>query len=159
MATPDEILRRLNDELAAQNPRGMFVTLQVLVFDLKRREVSCASAGHHELVLLSPGAQPRRVFPASGRPAGLFPNNPVEAETLPLRPGDTFVLFSDGVPEALDVQDEFYGDDRLVDALQSAPLDSAAATVQRVLSSVREFAAGARQADDITVVAARYTPE
>jgi sigma-B regulation protein RsbU (phosphoserine phosphatase) len=159
MATPDEILRRLNDELAAQNPRGMFVTLQVLVFDLKRREVSCASAGHHELVLLSPGAQPRRVFPASGRPAGLFPNNPVEAETLPLRPGDTFVLFSDGVPEALDVQDEFYGDDRLVDALQSAPLDSALATVERVMSSVRAFTSGARQADDITVVAARYTPE
>ena len=55
IAEPDEILRRLNDELAEQNPRGMFVTLQCLVFDLAQRRVSCAGAGHHQLVVVSPG--------------------------------------------------------------------------------------------------------
>ena len=55
IAEPDEILRRLNDELAEQNPRGMFVTLQCLVFDLEQRRVSCAGAGHHQLALALAG--------------------------------------------------------------------------------------------------------
>ncbi|HEY7512821.1 MAG TPA: fused response regulator/phosphatase, partial [Vicinamibacteria bacterium] len=68
---PDEILRRLNDELAEQNPRGMFVTLQCLVFDLPQRQVSCAGAGHHPLAVVSPGRPPRLACPSTGRPAGL----------------------------------------------------------------------------------------
>ena len=156
MTRPDEILQRLNDELAAQNPRGMFVTMQCLIFDLAERRVSWASAGHHELVVLSPGRAPRRACLASGRPAGLFPDNPVVAESLPLSPGDMFVLFSDGVSEALDVGDEFYGDDRLLETLQAVSGGSAADAVDRVLDDLRQFTAGAKQADDITVLAARY---
>ena len=82
IAEPDEILRRLNDELAEQNPRGMFVTMQCLVFDLEQRRVSCAGAGHHQLAVLSPGRPPRLACPSSGRPAGLMPFNPIERETL-----------------------------------------------------------------------------
>jgi sigma-B regulation protein RsbU (phosphoserine phosphatase) len=156
MTRPDEILLRLNDELAAQNPRGMFVTMQCLIFDLAERRVSWASAGHHELVVLSPGRPPRRACLASGRPAGLFPDNPVVAESLPLSPGDMFVLFSDGVPEALDVSDEFYGDDRLLETLEAVSGSSATDAVDRVLDDLRQFTAGAKQADDITVLAARY---
>ena len=85
IAEPDEILRRLNDELAEQNPRGMFVTLQCLVFDLEHRRVSCAGAGHHQLAVLSPGRPPRLACPSSGRPAGLMPSNPIERETLVAR--------------------------------------------------------------------------
>ena len=55
IAEPDEILRRLNDELAEQNPRGMFVTLQCLVFDLEQRRVSFAGAGHHQLAIALAG--------------------------------------------------------------------------------------------------------
>ncbi len=94
---PAEILSRLNDELAERNPRGMFVTMQCLVFDLELGRVSCAGAGHHSLAILSPGRPPRLACPSSGRPAGLMAPNPIERETFPLEPGDTFVLFSDGV--------------------------------------------------------------
>src|SRR6187431_2662750 len=97
---PAEILHRLNDELAERNPHGMFVTIQCLVFDLERRCVTGAGAGHHQLAILSPNRAPRLAFPSSGRPAGLFPANAIERETLALEPGDTFVLFSDGVSEA-----------------------------------------------------------
>src|SRR6185295_13677209 len=107
---PDEILRRLNDELAEQNPRGMFVTMQCLTFDLAQSRVSCAGAGHHQLAIVSPGQPPRLACPSSGRPAGLMPFNPIERETFPLEPGDTFVLFSDGVSEALNAAEDFYGE-------------------------------------------------
>jgi sigma-B regulation protein RsbU (phosphoserine phosphatase) len=158
IAEPDEILRRLNDELVEQNPRGMFVTLQCLVFDLERRQVKCACAGHHQLVILSPGRPPRWAFPSSGRPVGLMPCNPVESETLPLDPGDTFVLFSDGVSEAIDPTQGFYGEDRLLATLRSLPDATPGETTTRVLADVRAFAAGAKQSDDITVLAAQYVP-
>ena len=155
---PDEILRRLNDELAEQNPRGMFVTLQCLVFDLENRRVSCAGAGHHQLAVLSPGRPPRLACPSSGRPAGLMLSNPIEGEALPLEPGETFVLFSDGVSEAMNPEEDFYGEERLLAALATASGATAAETVTRVLADVRAFTAGAKQSDDITVLAVQYAP-
>jgi len=155
---PAEILRRLNDELAKQNPRGMFVTMQCLVFDFEHCRVSCAGAGHHQLAVLSPGRPPRLACPSSGWPAGLMVSNPIEHETFPLEPGETFVLFSDGVSEAMNATEDFYGEDRLLMALSASAGTSAADTVETVLADVRAFVAGAKQSDDITVVAARYAP-
>jgi sigma-B regulation protein RsbU (phosphoserine phosphatase) len=85
-------------------------------------------------------------------------SNPVESETVPLSPGDTFVLFSDGVSEAMNPAEDFFGEERLLAALAGTAGATAAETVQRVLTDVRAFAAGAKQSDDITVVAARYAP-
>ena len=76
---PDEILRRLNEELVAHNPRRMFVTIQCLVFDLAERQVSFAGAGHHCLVVLSPDRPPRLACESSGMPIGLMPPQPIEA--------------------------------------------------------------------------------
>jgi sigma-B regulation protein RsbU (phosphoserine phosphatase) len=156
IAEPDEILRRLNDELVEQNPRGMFVTLQCLVFDLEQKRLSCAGAGHHQLAVVSPGRPPRLACPSTGRPAGLMPFNPIERETLPLEPGDTFVLFSDGVSEAMNPEEDFYGEDRLLAALAACHGATPKDIVTRVLADVRQFADGAKQSDDITVLAVRY---
>jgi sigma-B regulation protein RsbU (phosphoserine phosphatase) len=155
---PDEILRRLNDELAEQNPRGMFVTMQCLVFDMKRKLVSCAGAGHHQLAILSPGARPRLACASTGRPAGLMLGNPITRETLPLEAGEMFVLFSDGVSEAMNEDEAFYGEERLLATLGAMPNAGSAETVTRVMTDLRAFTAGAKQSDDITVVAAQDAP-
>ena len=83
---PEVILRRLNDELFAQNPRGMFVTLQCLVFDVAARRITGASAGHHAAVGVTPGQPPRLVFTTSGRVLGLIPGGTYTSETIELRP-------------------------------------------------------------------------
>lgn len=153
---PETILRQLNDELLEQNPRGMFVTLQVLVFDWAQRRVTCASAGHHGAVLMSPGQPPRLVFTSSGRVLGLLPGEDVSCETLELSPGETFVLFTDGVSEAFDRDGELFGDERLLAHLQAAPGGNARETSLSVLDAVRHHAVGARQSDDITVMSVRY---
>ena len=153
---PAEILKRLNDELAEQNPRGMFVTIQCLVFDLAGKRVTCAGAGHHRLVILSRGQAPRLAFPSSGLPAGLMPLNPISSESMALESGDTFVLFSDGVSEALNVADEFFGEDRLLAMLDALDPRTPADIVRETLNAVRDFAGAAPQSDDITILAARY---
>ncbi len=155
---PAEILRRLNDELLAQNPRAMFITGQCLVFDLEHLRVSCAGAGHHQMAILTPGQPPRLACPSTGWPAGIMPNNPIESETFPLEPGATYVLFSDGVSEAMNEVEDFYGDDRLLTALSASAGTTAADTVATLLTDVRKFVGGAKQSDDITVVAVRYAP-
>jgi len=155
---PAEILTRLNDELTERNPRGMFVTMQCLIFDLAQRRVSFAGAGHHQLAIVSSGRPPRLACLSSGRPAGLMAFNPIEGETFPLEPGDTFVLFSDGVSEAMNAAEDFYGEERLLATLSAGADVSAADTVMRVLTDVRAFVAGAKQSDDIAVLAARYAP-
>ena len=135
----------------------MFVTIECLVFDLARRTLTCAGAGHDRLVILSPGRPPRLAFPSSGRPAGLMPFNPIERASMALSPGDTFVLFSDGVSEAMNAQEEFFGEERLMAHVAASPEAAAPSDiVAGLLEAVRAFAAGAPQSDDITILAARY---
>jgi sigma-B regulation protein RsbU (phosphoserine phosphatase) len=152
---PEEILRRLNDELLQQNPRGMFVTLQVLVFDPANRRVTCASAGHHAAACIVPGQSPRLAFTSSGRVLGLLPSDTISSETLELEPAETLVFFTDGVSEAFDSNGELFGEERLLAHLQASAGRSARETTLEVLDAVRRHAAGAKQSDDITVVSVR----
>ncbi len=153
--TPGEILRRLNDELLEQNPRGMFVTMQCMVFDLAARLVTGASAGHHAAIRVIPGQTPEPVFLSSGRVLGLMPAGDIPSETLQLRAGETLVLFTDGVSEAFDINQELFGDERLVAHLEDSAGDTARETTLGVLEAVRRHATGAKQSDDITVVSVR----
>jgi sigma-B regulation protein RsbU (phosphoserine phosphatase) len=154
--SPEAILRRLNDELLEQNPRGMFVTLQCLVFDLVRGSVTCASAGHHAAALIAPGRAPALVFTGSSRVLGLLPAGEITSETMALTGGETFLLFTDGVSEAFGPGGELFGEERLLSHLETSPAGSAQQTTRGVLDAVRRHAAGAPQSDDITVVAVQY---
>jgi phosphoserine phosphatase RsbU/P len=156
---PDEILRRLNEELLQQNPRGMFVTLQCLVFDLANGCVTCASAGHHGAVRMMPGGAPRFAFMASGPVLGLLPVAHISSETVQLQSGETFVLFTDGVSEAFDAREELFGEDRLLAELCARAGRSARETTTGIVEAVRRHAAGVQQSDDITVVAVRHSPQ
>jgi phosphoserine phosphatase RsbU/P len=153
--SPDEVLRRVNDELTVSNPRGMFVTLCCAVFDLPTGRVTCASAGHHAAVHLGPGRPPRLVFSSSGPVLGLIPGARFSSETLPFQPEETLVLFSDGVTEAFDPSQELLGEERLIEQLTREPGANAAATVASVLGAVQRHAAGAPQSDDLTILAVR----
>jgi sigma-B regulation protein RsbU (phosphoserine phosphatase) len=126
------------------------------VFDLTAKRVTVAGAGHHQLCILAPGQPPRLAFPSSGRPAGLMPLNPIVSESMALSPGDTFVLFSDGVSEAMNLSDGFFGEDRLLAMLGALDPRAPADIVRETLNAVRDFTGAAPQSDDITILAARY---
>lgn len=155
---PATILSALNDELAEQNPRGMFVTMQCAVFDLRRGRVTVAGAGHDQAVVLSSSGMPRLAFPSSGRVAGLMPGNEITSASLDLCPGDTLLFFSDGVSEAFNEAEELFGEERLLAHLARQPGTTAAETVASLLSAVRAHAGQAKQSDDISIVAARWDP-
>jgi sigma-B regulation protein RsbU (phosphoserine phosphatase) len=152
---PEEILKLLNAELAAQNPRMMFVTMACVVVDLATGRMTGASAGHNPLLLVPAAGGPRYVFRSSGIPLGLKPGSAYKSETLDLAPGDTLVLYTDGVTEAEDRDEEQFGSPRLLEFFSGGAGKTAGETVSRLLAGVRAFEAGAPQADDITILAVR----
>jgi phosphoserine phosphatase RsbU/P len=155
-SSPERILGQLNDELLQQNPRGMFVTLQCLVFDVAKGCVTCANAGHHAAVRIVPGQPAELVFRLSGRVLGLLPATGIVCETLELQAGDTFVLFTDGVSEAFDANEELFGEERLLAEVDTSAGGGARETTSGLIEAVRRHAAGAQQSDDITVVSVLY---
>ena len=158
IAEPDEILRRLNDELAEQNPRGMFVTLQCLVFDLKHERVSCASAGHHQLAVALAGPDAAAGLSIIGPAGGTHAAQSGHRETLSARARRHLRAVlgrrvgSDGPRRGLLRRGTAAGD-----AGHGRRRD-AGEMVTRVLDDVRAFAAGAKQSDDITLLAVKYRP-
>ena len=154
-AEPPEILRRLNDELVAYNPRRLFVTMSCLQFEGATGVVSGASAGHCPLVLIPRNGEPRLVLRSSGPVLGILPQRTYGGERLELAAGDQLVLYSDGVTEAERGDDEQFGDERLLRFLASCQGAAPAGTVDALLAEVRRFANGAPQNDDITILAIR----
>lgn len=156
---PDEILRRLNDELEAQNPRKMFVTMACLVIDLASGRVTGASAGHTPLLLVPSAGAPRFVFHSSGMVLGMRAGQAYTSETLGLTPGDTLMLYTDGITEAENVGEEQFESERLLECFANGSAGAAAESIARLVAQVQAFVAGAPQIDDITVLAVRYVPE
>ncbi len=113
------------------------------------------NAGHPSPILLRQG-RAEEAFTEGSFPVGLVPEAEFATATLQLEPNDTLFLFSDGVTEAMDPDEQLYGVPRLLSVLHGKnelPLDEIQKTV---LESVENFARGARQADDLTMLVVRY---
>ena len=153
---PGEVLARVNDELAAQNPSDMFVTLFCGVLDVETGVMTCASGGHLPPVIVRDGVAPRPAYDSQGTLVGALPGLVFPESEIRLEPGDTLMLYTDGVTEAFDRAGVWFGDERLLTALAQRTGPTAREAAEGLLAQVRAFAAGAEQADDIAVVAIRY---
>jgi len=112
------------------------------------------NAGHNAPILVS-GSSVRRLE-VGGLVLGLFEHAIFEEEALTLSPGDVIVSFSDGVTEAMNIEGEEFGDDHLVDLVQSYRDKTPEALLEALMADVRTFCGEATQSDDITVVLVRY---
>jgi phosphoserine phosphatase RsbU/P len=152
IAEPERILARLNDELASDNPSGMFVTFLCAVFEPKSYRLTLANGGHCRPVLLPANEPPRWAVNNLGTALGFEPGLEFERTELTLNPGDALILYSDGVSEAFNPQDECYGNDRLLADASGLSGQSAPAITATVLQKVRAFAGSAPQSDDIAIL-------
>ena len=155
IAEPERILARLNDELAAENPSGMFVTFLCGVFEPGSGRLVLANGGHCRPVLLPAGEAPRWAVKDLGTALGFEPGLEFERTELTLREGDALIFYTDGVSEAFNPQDECYGSDRLLADAGVFAGQSPAAITAGLLQKVRAFAGTAPQSDDIAILALR----
>jgi sigma-B regulation protein RsbU (phosphoserine phosphatase) len=152
IAEPERILARLNDELSADNPSGMFVTFLCAVFEPASGRLTLANAGHCRPVLLPAGQPPRWAVKNLGTALGFEPGLEFERTQLALGRGDALILYSDGVSEAFNPQEECYGNERLLTDAGLLGGQSAPAITAALLQTVRTFAGSAPQSDDIAIL-------
>ena len=151
---PGKVLKEVNDLLYDDNEAMMFVTVFYAVYDPRTRELTYANGGHNLPVIVHANGENTVIASTNGIALGILPSGEYEQSSITCEPGDTVVLYTDGVTEAIDVAEEEFGMERLQGVFTSAPGDCRGA-VQSVFDAVEEFAGEAPQFDDITCLALR----
>jgi serine phosphatase RsbU (regulator of sigma subunit) len=152
-SSPAETVERVNAAMIRRAIEARYVTLMYgqLAWDGK---LTYCNAGHNPPFIVGKGGLRR--LEVGGRPAGMFEGLPFDEETLKLSPGDWVVVFSDGVSEALSATGEEFGEDRIVEVVNSHLEATTHAMVEALVARVKEFTRGAPQSDDLTALVIRY---
>jgi serine phosphatase RsbU (regulator of sigma subunit) len=151
---PARVFNHVNRFLCSHAEVGRYATMFFGILD-DAGGLEFINAGHPSPILLRHGTA-EEAFTEGSFPVGLVPEAEFSTATLRLEPNDTLVLFSDGVTEAMDPEEQLYGVGRLRAVLlgkNELALDEIQKTV---LESVENFARGARQADDLTILLVRF---
>ena len=152
---PGEVLSEVNDLLHQDNEASMFVTVLYAVYEPETGEFTYASGGHDSPLLVRPDGS-SVVLPLTGGVAlGVAPGFPYEQHTEMLSPGDTIVLYTDGVTEAKNGAGEQFGIERLREVFAAAPPKDSREANRTVFDAVHSFTGDLPLADDVTCVTLR----
>ena len=152
----EEVFRQTNDNLCTENDAEMFVTAWIGGLNLVNGAVTFANAGHNP-PLVRYGGQFEYLEGKSGFVLGGMEDMTYHKQQFKLKKGDAIFLYTDGVTEAVNVDNKPYGESRLKDFLNSLPEDCSSEEIcKRVKADVYEFAGEAPQFDDITVMCVRF---
>jgi sigma-B regulation protein RsbU (phosphoserine phosphatase) len=153
---PAANLRQVNKDLSEENENLLFVTLCCFILNLKTGQMHYSNAGHNPPVILRADGSAEWLKLPDGLVLGVMPDTPYTTETVSLQPGDTVVLYTDGVTEAMNPAFELYSEDRLLATVKSLPGQDATAQARAIMASVKTHAAGAAPSDDITIMTLNY---
>lgn len=158
--SPAELLARTNAALCGKvGDSGRFVTLFFMVVDVKEGLLRYAQGGHNPPILVCEGRSGRRLLEcASGMPLGVDPGCRYEDHTIQLAPGDTILLYSDGLTEARGRDGELYGEARLCRRLDEVIHLPVERLLEAVRHDVERFLNGLELTDDVTIAVARFSP-
>lgn len=146
-----------NEHLCANNEAGMFVTVWAATLDWTTGEITYVNAGHNfPLLRHGHSGEWEWIKKKCGLFLGTFDVARYRQETLTLEPGDELILYTDGVNEAFNVDDEEYGNDRLERFLTHNNDLRPEDMVHALRGDVAQWAEGAEQSDDVTILVVEY---
>ena len=155
--SPSEIMKKTNEVLLEHNKEGMFVTVWVGILTISTGEVIFANAGHKDPVIRKADGTTVFIKEKHGFMLGVRKNREYKDFVYQMEKGDTLFVFTDGITEAVNTEDELYGEDRLLEAVSGAPPGAAPELlIKHVTAVVDTFAKGAKQSDDMTMLALEY---
>lgn len=152
---PLEILQKVNAQLCAENPANLFVTMILGIVDTATGRIEYGQGGHNPPILIPVQGEPR-YEPSGGMPLGVFEEAKFGQQLLDLKTGETLLVYTDGVTEAMNPGRELFGEDRLKEAVRGQADLSAESLTQRVVGEVARHASGAEPSDDITLLAIKH---
>jgi phosphoserine phosphatase RsbU/P len=154
---PDEVLYKVNNDLCVDNESSMFVTTFCGIINIRTGEIVYSNGGHNPPYILKGSREVEALQCQSGLVVGVMEDFVFEREFTSLKPGDSLVMYTDGVTEAANVRQELFSEQRFEDFLGKAESDiSARDLVLKASRAVHAFAAGAVQSDDITLLVIKY---
>lgn len=153
---PDIVLSRVNEALCADNPSMMFVTLFMGILNVRNGELCYSNGGHNPPYLITANGGLAPLPTTDGMALGVMEQITYRSRTIRLNAGDTIFLFTDGVNEAINKDEAFFGEARLARELDKCKDCTVEEIVAFLLADVQEFCRDAPQTDDITMMTLRY---
>ena len=157
MGDPGAVLGEVNELLNENNETFMFVTVLYAVFDTETGALTYANGGHSNPLLVHPNGSSEELPLTGGIALGVMPGLQYAEDNVAMGPGDTLILYTDGVSEAMNTQEEEFGVDRLRQIFIDHPPTSAREANEAILQGVHDFAGEQPQSDDVTCLVLRRT--
>ena len=154
--TPSEILMSVNDAICAHNDAEMFVTVWLGILELSSGKLVAVNAGHEYPAFKKTGGSFELVRNKHGLVVGFMEGVPYKDVEFTLEPGDKLFLYTDGVSEAQNSEDELFGYDRMLAALNVDPDADEERIIANVRQAIADFVGDAEQFDDITMLCLEY---
>ena len=155
MGTPGGVLSEVNDLLTEDNETFMFVTVLYAVFEPDTGTLNYANGGHSNPLLVHADGSSEELPLTGGIALGVMEGLGYAENSIVMAPGDTLVLYTDGVSEAMNPEEEEFGVDRLRQIFVDNPPTSAKEANEAILEAVNDFASGHPQSDDVTCLVLR----
>ena len=155
---PAEIATRMNVELSNNNEMGMFVTMFICAYHLKDGRLEYCNAGHNPPIIGN--AEGQYTFldvKETNAPIGLWPDLEYVGEEMNLPSNSMMLLYTDGLNEAENRQQEQYGEDRIIQLMTSHASLSTRDMIEALKADTDQFRDGAEQNDDLTMLAFSFT--
>ena len=155
-STPEEILTRTNHAVCSNNEAGMFVTVWVGILELSTGKLTACNAGHEYPMIKRPDGGFEMIRDQHNIAVGCMEGVRYRQYEMQLTPGSKIMVYTDGVPEAIDRSNRMFGLQRLVDALNTDPEAAPQQILKNVKAAVDEFVQEAEQFDDMTMLCLEY---
>jgi sigma-B regulation protein RsbU (phosphoserine phosphatase) len=153
----EPIITKLNDFLCASNHSQMFVTVLAGILDLRTGKIEYADGGHEPPFIVPAHGPTVMVEKVGGVALGFLPEYEFRCGEMQLHPGESLILYTDGITEAMNSSRHLFGAERIQETLDTRGLAfDATALTETILNGVATFVAGAEQNDDITLLVIRY---
>ena len=156
---PGDVLSEVNDLLTEDNETIMFVTLLYAVYDPESGALEYANGGHTNPLLVHADGSSEELPLTGGVALGVMPGLEYRQDSCTMAVGDTLVLYTDGVSEAMNEEGEEFGVERLRRIFVEQPPTSAETANEAILQAVADFAGDSAQSDDVTCLILRRTGE
>jgi phosphoserine phosphatase RsbU/P len=147
------VMQRVNRLVYESSTINRYATFFFATYNPATRELRYVNAGHNPPILLRIGATEVLRLEAGGVVVGLLPQAVYEEQSVLLCPGDLLITYTDGISEAMTIDDEEWGEERMLNVARIAPPDASAQQIlDTIFRAADEFTAGAEQHDDMTLL-------
>ena len=153
---PKDLIENINRKICETNKEGFFVTMLAGIADIKTGELNIINCGHNLPLIKRKNRGYEYLELNANIPLGVFDDAEFEIYNTVLNSGDIIYAYTDGVTEAVNINDEMYGEQRLRECLNNIENTEPVKITQRIKESIQEYTDSAPQSDDITMLIFKY---